>query len=109
MSFVICCATSEYGVIASDGRVVDFETEEIICDNFSKVRRVNKELIVGFAGGKEIGVNSIDYAIKKNCFIGVSFENLSETLRAILQLGINDDVELVNYHAPKGTWLATPL
>lgn len=96
MSFIICCATSEYGAIASVGRVVNFDTEEIICDNYPKIRKINDNLIIGFAGGKEIGEKSIEYAIKKNCPKNISVENLSETLRAILQLGSNDGMELMN-------------
>lgn len=54
MSFVICCATSEYGIIASDGRMVDAETEEVIRDDYPKVVRVNDRLVVGFAGDESV-------------------------------------------------------
>ena len=54
MSFVICCATSEYGIIASDGRMVDAETEEVLRDDYPKVVRVNDRLVIGFAGDESV-------------------------------------------------------
>ena len=50
MSFVICCATSEYGIIMADSRATDPITGEVLSENVKKVVKFNSELIIGFAG-----------------------------------------------------------
>ena len=86
MSFVICCATSEYGVITTDGRVVDYETESVIQEDFKKVIRVSDDVIVGFAGMKDFAVNAVNYAIKKNSDKIATVENISSSIQSITMM-----------------------
>lgn len=96
MSFVICCATSEYGIIASDGRMVDAETEEVIRDDYPKVVRVNDRLVIGFAGDADIAESAIEYARKRNCGRKAQLETITNSLRSFLQYASESGIDLCN-------------
>ena len=54
MSFVICCATSEYGIIAGDGRVVETISGRITDEKFPKVHKLTNGTVVGICGDVEL-------------------------------------------------------
>lgn len=54
MSCVICLACNSFAFIASDGRAINAETGEIIDENYKKIRRINKDVIVGFVGTADV-------------------------------------------------------
>lgn len=49
MSVVLAYADDKIAVLASDGRVVD-GNNNILKENYSKIRRINSKTIIGFAG-----------------------------------------------------------
>ena len=50
MSLVICCATSEYGIIMSDSRATDPTTCEVLSENKRKIVKFNDTLVIGYGG-----------------------------------------------------------
>lgn len=50
MSVVLTYANEDIAIISSDGRVIDLNNNSIISENFSKIRKINKNVIVGFSG-----------------------------------------------------------
>ena len=48
MSFVVCLATSSFGIMMSDGRVTD--GDNITNENYQKFIRLPNDLIIGYAG-----------------------------------------------------------
>lgn len=86
MSFVICCATSEYGIIASDGRMVDAETEEVLRDDYQKVVRVNDRLVIGFAGDESVCELSLAEMSKKYRDADNSIDRATVFLKSFLQM-----------------------
>lgn len=57
MSFVICLATSSYGIMMSDGRVMNDNV--IIREDYQKYVCLNDELIIGYAGDAQFCTSCI--------------------------------------------------
>lgn len=54
MSCIICFACDSFAFIAGDGRAMNASTNEIVDENYKKVRRINQNVIVGFVGSTEV-------------------------------------------------------
>jgi len=53
MSIVIAYAEKDFGIMASDGRVL--ENNIVIDENYQKYRRLNNSIILGYAGERNTG------------------------------------------------------
>lgn len=41
MSLVVCLSTAQFALIAGDGRALDLNTDQIVCEDYQKVYRIN--------------------------------------------------------------------
>lgn len=80
MSFVICCATREFGVIAADSRATNPLTGEITSEDAQKIIRVNENLIVGYGGIAAYCEAVLQDVFRYNDYDKLTLESLSEMI-----------------------------
>lgn len=72
MSYVQCIVTTKMVLMSSDGRVSD--GDKVLDENYKKIRRLNNNVLIGFAGSKEYCEKVVDSIKEKDADIDTLFE-----------------------------------
>lgn len=67
MSFVICVCGYDFSIMMADGRLVEYPNKnKIVAEKVIKVRQINKNVMVGFAGDPLPAENAVDELLGDN-------------------------------------------
>ena len=78
MSCIICYSCASFSFIAGDGRVRNYETNDILDEHFPKVIQINTNVIMGFAGTSNVCAGALN-SLPQNT-VDLSLTEIAEIL-----------------------------